>query len=173
MNGICASAQAAGALGRPPRGSLYYQHLFCRTHFIPPWTRGDPPSTSPTLMVAAAGPAASAPRRPAIDVSNSGGGHSRTFCQPPLGGSPSTSLTPVVAAAGPTTGTPQGARHRRVAKHGTYRQNFSGDTYQRGKRGKHYHYKQAIWWKNRGKSLAKKIRSLQCKNSGVIIPLQK
>jgi hypothetical protein len=31
----------------------------------------------------------------------------------------------------------------------------SGDTYQGGHRDKHYHYKQAIWRKNEGKSLAR------------------
>jgi hypothetical protein len=38
----------------------------------------------------------------------------------------------MVAAIGPADSTPQGARHRRFAKHGTCRQNFSGDTYQGG-----------------------------------------
>jgi hypothetical protein len=66
----------------PPRGSLHYQHLFCRTHFIPP-------STFSTSVVATAEPAASTPRGP-----------------------PSTSPTSVVAAAGPAASNPQGARHR-------------------------------------------------------------
>jgi hypothetical protein len=53
----------------PPRGSLYYQHLFYRTHFILPWTQPDLPPAPP--------------RGPAIDVSNSGGDRYRTYCQQP------------------------------------------------------------------------------------------
>jgi hypothetical protein len=83
MSGIYGSAQAAGALGRPPQGSLYYQHLFCKTHFIPPWTQGGPPSMSSTPMVAAAGPADSTPQGPTIDVFNFGGGRYRTCRQHP------------------------------------------------------------------------------------------
>jgi hypothetical protein len=85
------------------------------------------PSTSPTSVVAAARPADNTPRGPAIDVSNSGGGHCRTRRQHPQGachrrlqlrwwplpdlpiappGSPpSTSPTLVVAIAGPTDST--------------------------------------------------------------------
>jgi hypothetical protein len=72
-----------------------------------------PPSTSPTPMVAAARPIGSTPRGPAINVSNSGGGHCRTCRQHPPGSLPSTSLTPVVAAVGPADSTPQGALHQR------------------------------------------------------------
>jgi hypothetical protein len=69
----------------------------------------------------------------------------------------------VVAATGPTDSTPQGPRHRRFAKLGACRQNFSGDTYQEGHCSKHYHYKQATWQKNGGKSFGKKkFGSLHC-----------
>jgi hypothetical protein len=47
-------------------------------------------------------------RGPAIDVSNFGGGHCRTYRQHPPGGPPSTSPTPMVAAAGPVSSTPKG-----------------------------------------------------------------
>jgi hypothetical protein len=114
MSGICVSALSSKSFGpRPPGGSFYYQHLFCRTHFISPWMQGGSPSTSPTLVSAAAGPA-STPRGPAIDVSNSGGGRYRTCCQHPPGGPPSTSPTLVVAAAGPAASNPQGAHHQRL-----------------------------------------------------------
>jgi hypothetical protein len=106
----------------PPGVTCYCQHLFCRTHFISPWT----PST---LVVAAARNPDSnplgarhrclqlrwwplpdlppaPPRGPAIDVFNSGGGRCQTCHQQPLGGPPSTSPTPIVAAAGPTDSTP-------------------------------------------------------------------
>jgi hypothetical protein len=53
-------------------------------------------------------------RGPAINVSNSGGGRSRTYQQHRPGGPPSTSPTPVVATAGPTDSTPQGVHHRRL-----------------------------------------------------------
>jgi hypothetical protein len=147
---------------------------FYRTHFIPPWMQGPPPSTSPTSVVAAAGPAAS---------TRQGARHRRlqlwwwslTDLPPaPPEGPPSTSSTLVVTAAGPAASTCQGGRHRCFAKLGTCRKNFSGDTYQGGHRGKQYHYKQATWQKNGGKSFRKKIfGSLRCKNQGVIIPLQK
>jgi hypothetical protein len=61
-----------------------------------------------------------------------------------------------------------------LPKLGTCRQNFSGDTYQGGRRGKHYHYKQGniveklrleFWQKNSGPYGAK--------NPGIILPLQK
>jgi hypothetical protein len=70
---------------------------------------GGPPSMSPTPVVAAAGPAASTPRGAAIDVSNSGGGHYRTYRQHPPGGLPSTSPTLGVAAARPADSSPQGS----------------------------------------------------------------
>jgi hypothetical protein len=90
------------------------------------------------------------------------------------GGPPLTSPTPVVAAVGPAASTHQGAHHRCFAKLGTCHQNFSCDTYLGGHHGKQYHYKQATWRKNGGKSFdKKKIGSLRCKNPGVIIPLQK
>jgi hypothetical protein len=44
-----------------------------------------PPSTPPTPVVAAAKPAGSTPRGPAIDVSNSGGGRCQTCRQHPQG----------------------------------------------------------------------------------------
>jgi hypothetical protein len=122
-----------------------------------------PPSTSPTPMVATAGPAASTPQ---------GARHQRLqlwwwplpdLPPAPPRGPPSTSPTPVVAAAGLAASNPQGGHHRRFAKLGTCRQNFSGDTYYGDHRGKHYHYKQATWRKNGGKSLAKKnFGSLRC-----------
>jgi hypothetical protein len=101
----------------------------CRQH-----SPGGPPSTSPTPVVAAARPAASTPP----------------------GGPSSTSPTPVVAAVGPAASTHQGACYRCFTKLGTCRQNFSSDTYQGGHRGKQYHYKQATWRKNGGKSFSKK-----------------
>jgi hypothetical protein len=81
---------------------------------------------SPTPVVATVGPAGSTPKGGTINISNSGGGRCRTHRQHP-----------------------QAARHRRrqlrwwrVAKLGTYHQNFSGDTYQGGHRGKQYRYEQ-------------------------------
>jgi hypothetical protein len=47
-----------------------------------------------------------APRGPAIDVFNIGGGRCQTSRQHPLGGPPSMSLALVVAATGPTARTP-------------------------------------------------------------------
>jgi hypothetical protein len=93
--------------GPAPLGVIcYYQHLFCRTHIILPRTPGGPPSTSPTLVVATAGPTNSIaqgghhrrlqlrwwplldlliapPRGSTIDVSNFGGGRYRTCHQHP------------------------------------------------------------------------------------------
>jgi hypothetical protein len=181
----------------PPAGSFYYQHLFCRTHFILPWTPEGPPSMSSTSVVAGAGPTASTPqgarhqrlqlrwwplsnlptappRGPTINVSNSAGGRCQTCRQHPLGGPPSTSPILVVAAAGPAASTPQGAHHRRFAKPGTCRQNFSSDIYQGGHCGKHYHYKQATWRKNGGRSFGENfLGPYSAKNPGIIIPLQK
>jgi hypothetical protein len=72
----------------PPRGQFTANIFsFCRTHFIPPWMQGGPPSTSSTLVVAAAGPAVSTLLGPAIDISDSGGGRYRTCCQNPQGAS--------------------------------------------------------------------------------------
>jgi hypothetical protein len=114
---------ASSRSSSPPPGGVtcYYQHLFCRTHFISPWTQGGPSSMSPTPVVATAGPAASTPRGPAINVSNSGGGRCLKSQQQPPGSPPSMSSPSVVAAIGPADSTPQGARHRRFAKHGTCR----------------------------------------------------
>jgi hypothetical protein len=145
---------------------------------LPPAPPGGSPSTSPTLVVTAVGPAANTPQEArhqclqlrwwplldlppalprgfAISVSNSSGGRCRTYHQYPPGARHRRlqlrwRLLPDLPTA------PSGARHRCVAKLGTCRQNFSGDTYQGGHRGKHYHYKQAIWRKNGGKSLARK-----------------
>jgi hypothetical protein len=96
----------------PPGVILLPTSFFCRTHFIWPWMQGGPPSTSPTPVVATAGPANSTP-----------GGPPSTSPTPVVaavgpagitpGGPPSTSPTPVVAAAEPAGSTPQGARHRR------------------------------------------------------------
>jgi hypothetical protein len=83
MSGICGSTQAVRAL--PPRGSLYYQHLFLLQNSLH------------TTMDA---------RGPAINVSNSGGGRCQTYCQQPLGDPPLTSPTSVVATAGPAANTP-------------------------------------------------------------------
>jgi hypothetical protein len=98
----------------PPRGSLYYQHLFCRTHFILPWTQGGPPSTSPTSVVAAAGLAASTPQ----------GARNRHLLlrwwplsdlpPAPPGGPPLMSPNSVVTATGPVDSIPQEARHRHL-----------------------------------------------------------
>jgi hypothetical protein len=122
-------ASSGSSAPPPPRGSLYYQHLFCRTHFILPWTQGGPPSTSPTSVVAAAGLAASTPqgarnrhlllrwwplsdlppatpRGPTIDVTKFGSDRYRTCRQHPPGSLPSTSPTPVVAAARPAASNP-------------------------------------------------------------------
>jgi hypothetical protein len=110
MSGICGSVQAAGALGRPPWGSLYYKHLFLLQNSLHNTidARGVP-SMSPTPVVAAAGPAASTPqgahhrrlqlrwwplpdlptappRGAAIDISSSGGGRYWTCRQHPPGG---------------------------------------------------------------------------------------
>jgi hypothetical protein len=130
MSGISGSTQAVGALGAPPRGSLYFKDLFaeltsCRQHPLGARHRRlqlrwwPPPDLSPAP-----------PRGPAINVSNSGGGRCWTYRQHPPGGPPSTSPALVVAATGPADSTPQGARHRRFAKLGTCRQNFPSDTYQ-------------------------------------------
>jgi hypothetical protein len=74
----------------------------CRQH-LP----GAPPLTSPTLVVAAIGPAASTPHGARHRCLNSGGGRCRTCHQHPRGGPPSTSPTPMVAAAGPAASNPQ------------------------------------------------------------------
>jgi hypothetical protein len=58
-------------------------------------------------------------RGPAVDVFNISGGRCRTCRQHS-----------------------QGARHQHLPKLGTRRQNYSGDTYQGGHYGKHYHYEQ-------------------------------
>jgi hypothetical protein len=101
MSEICGSAQAAGALGRPP-GVTLLPTSFYRTHFIPPWTQGGSPSTSSTSVVSAVGPCCqhpqgarhrrlqlrwwplsdlppAPPRGPAIDVFNFGGGRCQTL----------------------------------------------------------------------------------------------
>jgi hypothetical protein len=71
----------------PPWGSFYYQHLFfCKTHFILPWMQRGLPSMSVAPVVAAARPAGSTPRGPAIDVTNSGGGRCWTCREHPQGG---------------------------------------------------------------------------------------
>jgi hypothetical protein len=129
MSGICGSAQAAGALGRPPplgghfTTNIFFAELTSYHHrrFQLRWW------PLPNLPLAPLGarhrrlqlrwwplpdlPPAT-PRGPAIDVSNSDGGHCRTCRQQPPGGPPSTSPTSVVAAAGPAASTPQGAHHR-------------------------------------------------------------
>jgi hypothetical protein len=80
---------------------------------LPAAPPGGPLSTSPTPMVATAGPASSTPRGPAIDVAISDGGRCRAYRRHPPESPPSTSPIPVVATAGPNGSTPQGARHRR------------------------------------------------------------
>jgi hypothetical protein len=101
------STLSSGSSGQPLWGVILLPtSFFCRTHFISPWMPGPPPSTSPTPVVAAVGPAPSTPRGPAIDVSNSGGGRCRTYRQRPLGGPPSMSPTPVVAAVEPAASAP-------------------------------------------------------------------
>jgi hypothetical protein len=52
---------------------------------LSPAPLGGPPSTSSTSVVAAAGPAASTPRGPTIDIFNFGGGRCRTCRQHPQG----------------------------------------------------------------------------------------
>jgi hypothetical protein len=111
-----------GALGKPPGShfttNIFFAELTSYRHGrkgarhqrlqirwrLPPDLPLAPPgasaSTSPTLVVAAAGPATSTPRGSAIDVSNSGGGRCRTYRQHPSGGPPSMSPTLVVVAAG-------------------------------------------------------------------------
>jgi hypothetical protein len=74
------------------------------------------------------------PRGCAIDVSNFGGDHCRTYRQHPPGGPPSTSLSSVVATAGPAGSTPQGPTID-VSNFGEGRSaidvsNFGGDGYQ-------------------------------------------
>jgi hypothetical protein len=166
MSGISGSTQAVGALGAPPRGSLYFKDLFaeltsCRQHPLGARHRRlqlrwwPPPDLSPAP-----------PRGPAINVSNSGGGRCWTCRQHPQGARHRHLQLWWWALLDLPTAPPKGARHRRFAKLGTCRQNFPSDTYQGGHRGKHCHYKQATWRKNGGKSLAKKIRSLWCQEPG-------
>jgi hypothetical protein len=103
----------------------------------PPW--GPPLTSSSNSVVAAAGPADSAPRGPTMDVFlNLSGGRCWTHRQclkgprhrrllqtrwwpltdsptvPPGGALSTSSSTLVVAAAGPTCSTPRGARHRHL-----------------------------------------------------------
>jgi hypothetical protein len=86
MSGACGSTQAARALGQHPPGSLVTTNIFfCRTHFISSWRSGGPLSTSSTTVVAAAGPTASTPKGPAVDISSFSGGRCRTCLQHPQG----------------------------------------------------------------------------------------
>jgi hypothetical protein len=113
-----------------PRVTCYYQHLFCRPHFIiameargPPsslqhrwWplpdllpaALGGPPSMSPASVVTTAGPATSTPRGLVVDVFNIGGDRCRKSRQQYPGAPPSMSSTSVVAAAGPAASSPRG-----------------------------------------------------------------
>jgi hypothetical protein len=153
--------------------------------------------TSPTTVVAAAGPTASNPqgahhrrlqlqwwllpdlppataRGPAIDVSKFSGGHCRTYRQHPPGGLPSTSSTSVVAIAGPTANTPHGARRRRFAKVGTCHKNFSGDTYQGATAVNITTTRKATSQESEGKSFGENfLGPYGAKNQGIILPLQK
>jgi hypothetical protein len=78
----------------------------CRRYWRHPL--GAPLSTSSASVVAAAGPAASTLRGPAIDVFSFGGSRCQPCRQHPPRGPPSTSSTSVVAAAGPAASTPRG-----------------------------------------------------------------
>jgi hypothetical protein len=111
----------------------------CRTCWQQP--PGGPPSTSPTPVVAALGPAGSTPQ----------GAHHRRrqlwwWPLPDLPAAP-----------------PQGASTDVANSGGGPCRNFFGNTYQGGHRGKQYHYKQG---KMEARVSPKKIGSLRCQEPG-------
>jgi hypothetical protein len=163
MSGVCGSVQAAGALGQHPTGSLVTTNIFfVEPTSLSPWRPGRPLLTSPALVMAAAGPATSTPRGPAVKVFNIGGGrYWKSRQQPPRGPPlqhrwwPLPDLPPI-APRGPAIDVssfgggrcrtyrqhPQGARHRRLQ----HRWWLLPDLPPAAPRGAHHRHLHLRWW---------------------------